>query len=83
MDQGRRLKGLASQLLRHARGGQAPQFGIDQRKQFFGSAFFAATDGLEDLRYFSGLSHGLPSFTAAWAEIQDQSQQVMHRLKTC
>jgi hypothetical protein len=65
MDQGRRLKRLASHLMRHARGRQPPQLSVYQREQLLGGAFLAATNCLKNLRDFSSLRHNYPNFTPA------------------
>ena len=70
MHQGRRLKRLAGHFMRHSRGRQAPQFGIYQRQQLFGRAFFAATNRMQDLRDFSSFRHGFLHYTPATTEIQ-------------
>jgi len=62
--------------MRHTRGRQPPQFGIDQRQKLLGRAFFAATDRLKNLRDFSSFSHDAWLYMPAKTAIQDKALAV-------
>jgi len=79
MDQGRWPKCLAGHFMRHARCRQPPQFGIYQRQQLLGRAFFAATNRLQNLRDFSGFRHDSHLIQRPGLESNPEDQSVKQR----